>query len=69
MSMETPSLVRRLKSIEDGAAELGISKYTLRNYAKRGLVATVLIGRRRLISDSELARIAQFGVSAASEKA
>ncbi|HWY68823.1 MAG TPA: helix-turn-helix domain-containing protein [Terriglobales bacterium] len=54
---------KKLRSLDEGALQLGISRFTLYGYARRGLVQTVMIGRRRLISENELSRIAREGVA------
>jgi hypothetical protein len=52
-----------LKSIKQAAEEWGVSIYTARRLATKGIVKTVRVGRRRLIADSEIARIEATGVS------
>ena len=46
-----------LMSIQKAAETWGVSVYTVRRLAAGGLVHTVNVGRRRLISESEIARI------------
>jgi excisionase family DNA binding protein len=50
-----------LKSIKQAAEEWGVSVYTARRLATRGIVKTVRVGRRRLIAESEIARIEAMG--------
>jgi excisionase family DNA binding protein len=52
-----------LKSIKQAAEEWGVSVYTARRLASAGIVKTVRVGRRRLIAESEIARIEATGVS------
>jgi excisionase family DNA binding protein len=66
--MLTDTTNQRLLSLEEGAAQLGISKHTLRSYARRQLVVTVRFGRRRLISRETIAELAKHGVSPAVAK-
>ena len=54
-----------LKSIQQAANTWGVSVYTARRLAAAGLVQTVTVGRRRLVSESEIARIVATGVSPA----
>jgi hypothetical protein len=57
-----------LKSIQQAANTWGVSVYTARRLAAAGLVQTVTVGRRRLISENEIARIVATGVSPARAK-
>jgi excisionase family DNA binding protein len=52
-----------LKSIKQAAETWGVSVYTARRLAVAGIVKTVRVGRRRLIPDSEIARIEATGGS------
>lgn len=52
-----------LKSIKEAAATWGVSTYTVRRLADAGIIHAVRVGRRRLIADSEIARIEATGVS------
>jgi excisionase family DNA binding protein len=52
-----------LKSIKHAAETWGVSVYTARRLAAAGFVKTVRVGRRRLIAESEIARIEEKGVS------
>ena len=54
--------VKKLYSFEDAAAILSLSPWTLRAYAKRGVLPTVKIGQRRLIRASDLDRIVADGL-------
>ncbi len=59
-----------LKSIQQAANTWGVSVYTVRRLAAAGLVRTVSVGRRRLVSENEIERIVATGVpSAATHKA
>jgi excisionase family DNA binding protein len=51
-----------LKSIQQAANIWGVSVYTVRRLAAAGLVHTVTVGRRRLLSESEIDRIVTTGV-------
>ena len=60
-----------LKSMKQAAETWGVSVYTVRRLANAGRVLTVTVGRRRLIPESEIARIVAMGVpcpAAASSK-
>ena len=48
-----------LKSIQQAANTWGVSVYTVRRFAASGLVRTVTVGRRRLVSDNEIERIGE----------
>ena len=52
-----------LKSIQQAADTWGVSVYTVRRLAATGAVHTVTVGRRRLVPESEITRIATTGVS------
>jgi excisionase family DNA binding protein len=52
-----------LKSFKQAAEQWGVSVYTARRLAAQGIVKTVRVGRRRLISEHEVARIEASGVS------
>jgi excisionase family DNA binding protein len=52
-----------LKSFKQAAEQWGVSVYTARRLAAKGIVKTVRVGRRRLIAESEVARIEATGVS------
>ena len=54
-----------LKSIQQAANTWGVSVYTVRRLAAAGLVRTVRVGRRRLVSESEIERIIAMGVPSA----
>ena len=66
--MNTQAANQRLFSFEEGAALLGISKFTLRAYARRQLVTTVQLGRRRLISRETIDQLAKHGISTTAAK-
>jgi len=51
-----------LKSIQQAADIWGVSVYTARRLAAAGVVRSVTVGRRRLIPESEIARVESKGV-------
>jgi excisionase family DNA binding protein len=51
-----------LKSIQQAADTWGVSVYTARRLAAAGAVYSVTVGRRRLIPETEIERIASKGV-------
>lgn len=53
-----PKLIR----IEQASAFIGVSHWTLRQWAKQGRVKTVKLGHLRLVPAEELNRIAQQGI-------
>jgi excisionase family DNA binding protein len=53
--------MRALKSVEEAAALLGISKWTVRNYIQTGKLKPVRLGRRVLLSEDELERLVLEG--------
>ena len=55
-----------LKSLRQAAETWGVSVHTARRLAAEGLVQTVNVRRRRLISETEIARIEQTGVPSSS---
>jgi excisionase family DNA binding protein len=57
-----------LKSIQQAANAWGVSVYTVRRLASSGLVRTVTVGRRRLVSESEIERIIATGVPLAATR-
>jgi predicted site-specific integrase-resolvase len=54
-----------LKSIQQAANTWGVSVYTVRRLAAAGLVRTVTVARRRLVSENEIERIMARGVPGA----
>jgi predicted site-specific integrase-resolvase len=56
-----------LKSIRQAADTWGVSVYTARRLAAAGVVHTVTVGRRRLVPESEIARIASTGAETVRE--
>jgi excisionase family DNA binding protein len=48
-------------SLQDAAAHLGVSLRTLTRLADAGRVQTIRLGRRRLVADSEVRRLAAEG--------
>lgn len=53
---------KQLFSIQEAAEALSLSPWTIRGYAKSGLVSSVKIGTRRLIHSAEIERIAKEGI-------
>jgi len=51
-----------LMSIEDSAKTLSISKHTVIKWVKTGVIPSVNVGSRRLISSDDLQRIATEGL-------
>jgi excisionase family DNA binding protein len=51
-----------LKSIREAASTWGVSVHTARRLAATGAVHSVTVGRRRLIPETEIVRIATTGV-------
>ena len=51
-----------LKSIQQAASSWGVSVCTVRRLAAAGVVHSVSVGRRRLIPETEIERIAMKGV-------
>ena len=60
--MEEQKVDNRLYSLESAARQLGVSVWTLRSHQRRGSLRTTRIGRRQLVSESELARITVSGL-------
>lgn len=52
--------LKPLKSIEQAAGLLGISKYTVMGYIRSGMLRPVRLGRRVLLEESELERFVAF---------
>ncbi len=52
----------KLNDFESAAAQLGVSPFTVRRWAREALIETVRLGRRRLIPQAEIERIARDGV-------
>jgi excisionase family DNA binding protein len=52
-----------LKSFKQAAEQWGVSVYTARRLAAKGIVKTIRVGRRRLIAENEVIRIEATGVS------
>ena len=55
-----------LLSLRQAAARLGISDWTLRRWALQGKIASVTLGRRRLIPDSVVRDLIDRNMHAAS---
>ena len=53
---EVKPAMRPLRSVEEAAELLGISKWTVRSYIKTGKLKPVRIGRRILLAEDELER-------------
>lgn len=63
--------MRALKSVEEAAELLGISKWTVRGYIREGKLKSVRLGRRVLLAEDELERLvakSQEPKEAAAEK-
>jgi len=61
--MQDAKVGSRLYSLDEAARQLGISVWTIRAHAKRGgSLRTTRLGRRVLVSASELERIAASGL-------
>jgi excisionase family DNA binding protein len=56
-----------LRSIDDTAKTLGISPYTVRAWIRRGLLASVKLGARRLVAESEIQRVIENGIDTLSK--
>lgn len=56
---------QRLLGLTEAARTLSVSIHTLRRLVARGDVATVNVGARRLVRESEVERIIQRGVGQA----
>jgi excisionase family DNA binding protein len=54
-------MAEKLHPVKDAARQLGVSVWTLRKLAYEGNIASVKIGAKLLIAESELARIIQEG--------
>jgi len=53
--------MRALKSVEEAAVLLGISKWTIRGYIRDGKLKPVRLGRRVLLTEDELERLVARG--------
>lgn len=61
--MEETKASTRLYSLDDAARQLGISVWTIRAHARKGgSLRTTRVGRRVLVSATELARIEASGL-------
>lgn len=58
-----------LKSVEQGAGILGVSKWTARKWIREGKLKAVRLGRRVLIEEAELERFVAAGKQEAIERA
>jgi excisionase family DNA binding protein len=56
-----------LKSVQQAADSWGVSVCTVRRLAAAGVVHSVTVGRRRLIPEIEIERIAAMGVPGRAE--
>ena len=52
--------MRALKSVEEAAGILGISKWTVRSYIREGKLQPVRIGRRVLLAEEEIERFVEL---------
>lgn len=59
---ETGVSSKRVHSMDSGANQLGVSVYTLWAHRRRGTLRTIKIGRRVLIPEEELQRVAAAGL-------
>ena len=53
--------MKALKSVEEAAALLGISKWTVRGYIRQGKLNAVRLGRRVLLTEDELEKLVDQG--------
>lgn len=67
VSEESSGAVPRLHGLDHAAMRWGISVWTARLYAHKGLFPTVKLGRRRLVSEETIARVAREGLPRAQE--
>ena len=51
-----------LRSVNNTAEILGVSPYTIRAWIRRGLLASVKLGTRRLVTESEIQRGMENGL-------
>jgi hypothetical protein len=59
----------RLRSFYEGRDRTGVSYWTLWRGAEAGFFKTVYVGGRRMIPESELARIVEYGFGGRKRKA
>jgi excisionase family DNA binding protein len=57
MSTKEQMEPERLMSLNEGGSLLGLSVYTMRDWAKRGVISTHKLGGRRLVSSKEIERL------------
>jgi excisionase family DNA binding protein len=57
-----------LRSIDNTAEILGVSPYTIRAWIRRGLLASVKLGTRRLVTESEIQRVMENGIETKQKK-
>lgn len=57
-----------LRSIEKTAERLDVSPHTIRAWIRRGLLASIKLGTRRLVSESEIQRVIQHGIQTKEQK-
>lgn len=55
----------RLNGLRDVAQRLGVSEFTVRRRVKEGVIRSVRLGRRLLISESEVERVIREGCAPA----
>jgi len=65
---EAGASAKRVHSMESGAGQLGVSVFTLWAHKKNGTLRTIKIGRRVLIPEEELQRVAAAGLPSLSER-
>jgi excisionase family DNA binding protein len=51
----------KLNGLGDAAQRLGVSEFTVRRRVKEGVIRSVRLGRRLLISESEVERVIREG--------
>jgi excisionase family DNA binding protein len=56
-----------LRSINESATRLGVSPFTVRRLVKAGRLKAVRVGRRVLVSDTEIGRVMEEGCPVAQE--
>ena len=57
-----------LRSIDSTAEILGVSPYTIRAWIRRGFLASVKLGTRRLVTESEIQRVMENGIETQTKK-
>jgi excisionase family DNA binding protein len=57
-----------LRGVQFVAERLGVSVHTVRAWIQRGLLASVKLGTRRLVSEAEIQRVMQQGINTEEQK-